>query len=83
MEDINKDNKICQICGEAATNLCFDCVMYLCDSCFKFIHDKKINKNHKNEKIDYFAPFNLKCQFHPKDRISLFCLKENGKKMFI
>ena len=79
MDEGNKNNKYCQLCGEIASNLCFDCVMYLCNSCFKFIHDKNLNKNHKIEKIDLFAPFDLKCQIHPKDRINLFCLEEKGK----
>ena len=78
MEIENKNNKYCQICGELSINLCFDCVMYLCDSCFKFIHNKEINTKHKTEKIDCFVPFDLKCEKHPKDRINLFCLKEMG-----
>ena len=52
--------------------------MYLCDSCFKFIHNKNINMKHKTEKIDCFVPFDLRCENHPKDRINLFCLKEMG-----
>ena len=79
MEDHNKNNKDCKICGKIASMICFDCTMYLCDSCFKFIHEQKINKIHKNEKIDYFVPFDLICKEHPKDRINLFCLEENGK----
>ena len=79
MELSQKNNKQCDICGEQATGLCFKCIMYLCDSCFKFIHDKKINKDHKKDKIDYFCPIDLKCPDHPKDRINLFCLDEKGK----
>ena len=60
MEKIQKDNILCQICGEVAINICFECVMYLCDSCFKLIHDK--TKNHKKESIDYFVPFSLNVQ---------------------
>ena len=75
----NNSNKLCDICGNIPTSLCFNCNMYLCDSCFKFIHDKKINQNHKKEKIDYFVPIDLKCPDHPKDRISLFCIDEKGK----
>ena len=82
MEVDNKNNKYCQICGELALNLCYDCVMYLCDSCFKFIHNKNININHKTEKIDCFVPFDLRCENHPKDRINLFCLKEMGISQF-
>ena len=79
MEISQKNNILCQICGEVAINLCFECVMYLCDSCFKLIHDKNINKNHKKEAIDYFVPFSLKCPDQTKDRINLFCLDEKGK----
>ena len=79
MENTKKNNILCQICGEVAINLCFECVMYLCDSCFKLIHEKNRNKNHKKESIDYFVPFSLKCPDHPKDRINLFCLDEKGK----
>ena len=82
MEKNKKEQKLCQICGENANNLCYNCVMYLCDSCFKFIHDKNINKNHKKEKVDYFLPISLKCPYHPKDRINLFCLDEKGKYIF-
>ena len=79
MDSKEENNKYCDICDKIASMLCFDCVMYLCDSCFKFIHEQKINKIHKNEKIDYFVSFDLKCKEHPKDRINLFCLEENGK----
>ena len=82
--EINKNDKnnLCDICGEKAENICFKCSMCLCDPCFKFIHDKNINKNHKKEKIDYFIPFPLKCTKHPKDRINLFCVNEKGKKYY-
>ena len=60
MEKNQKDNKICDICGEEADNLCFKCSMYLCESCFKFIHEKNRNKNHKKEKIEFFYLFSTK-----------------------
>ena len=44
--------KKCELCKDNATSLCFQCYMYLCDSCFKFIHDKPANNQHKKEKID-------------------------------
>ena len=68
----NEKNNSCDICGEKAESICFKCSMYLCTPCFKFIHDKSINKNHKKERIDYFILFPLKCIKHPKDRINLF-----------
>lgn len=61
-------NKKCEICGIEATNLCFSCISYYCDNCFKFIHDKEINNQHKKEKIDIMyhliqnVPNNLKFQ---------------------
>ena len=75
-------NNSCYICGEKPENICFKCSMYLCDSCFKFIHEKRVNKEHKKEKIDYFIPFPLKCPNHPKERINLFCADEKGKNIF-
>ena len=42
-------NKKCDLCQEIATNICFDCSFYLCDSCFQFLHDKKANKDHKKK----------------------------------
>ena len=43
MKDTVEDRH-CEICKEKATNICFECSFYLCDSCFKFIHEK----NHMN-----------------------------------
>ena len=71
------------MCGENATNICFKCIMYLCDSCDKAIHNMKLSKQHKKEKIDFFVPMDIKCPEHPNDRISLFCTDENGKIIFI
>ena len=79
MEKIQNNFKKCDICGEQASSLCFNCNTYFCDSCFKFIHDKELNKNHPKEKIDYFAPIDLKCPDHPKIPMSLFCLSDMRK----
>ena len=70
--------KQCEICQIEATSLCLDCNSYYCDKCFKFIHDINVNKNHKKEKIDYYAPFDTKCPDHPKNPINLFCCDEKG-----
>ena len=83
MENIQKDNKLCTICGTKAVNLCFKCSMILCDKCFKFIHENNLNKDHIKEKIDYFMPIYIKCPFHPKDRINLYCSDEKGKLSFL
>ncbi len=69
--------KKCEICNANATNICFQCYSYFCESCFKFIHDKENNVYHIKEKIDYFVPIELKCHNHPKI-INLFCLNEKG-----
>ena len=71
--------KNCDICGENANCLCFNCINYFCDSCFKLIHDKQKNSNHKKEKIDPYIPIELKCKEHPKIPLNLFCIDEKGK----
>ena len=71
--------KQCDICGTNASCLCFDCINYFCESCFKLIHDKKINSGHKKEKIDLYIPIDLKCKDHPKIPLNLFCIDEKGK----
>ena len=76
---MENNNKLCEICGEVAICLCLKCSMYLCDSCFQFIHEKQRNKNHKKETIDPLIPILLKCPNHPQDRINLFCIEEKGK----
>ena len=70
--------KKCEICQSQATNICFKCFSYFCESCFKFVHDKQVNKDHKKEKVDYFIPIDIKCQIHPKNIINLFCVDEKG-----
>ena len=71
--------KKCEICKIDAIYLCFNCNNYFCESCFKFIHDKKINSNHKTEKIDLYLPIDLKCTDHPEYPMHLFCLQEKDK----
>ena len=71
--------KECETCGGNATSLCFICNEYYCDSCFKMIHDKKINSNHKKEKIDIYVPIDLKCKEHQNIPLNLFYVDEQGK----
>ena len=80
MESKEKKLKECDICGAHATSFCLECINYLCDSCYKFIHDKQKNSNHKKESIDPYMPIEIKCPDHPKDRVNLFCVDEKGKK---
>ena len=78
MEKYKSGIKDCDICGSNATSLCFECLQYFCDPCYKFIHDKPKNSKHKKILIDPFVPIDLKCSEHPKNPISLFCLDEKG-----
>ena len=70
--------KQCEMCGENATNICFKCIMYLCDSCDKAIHNMKLSKQHKKEKIDFFVPIDLRCPQHKLSPMNLFCANEKG-----
>ena len=72
--------KKCEICGLEASCLCLKCLMYFCENCYKFIHEKELNNKHEKEKIDYFAPIDTKCAEHPNNKIELFCLDEKGKQ---
>ena len=82
MEDKVEDRH-CEICKEKATNICFECSFYLCDSCFKFIHEKKANINHKKEDIDPYVSIDIKCPKHEKNHMNLFCIDEKSKHIFI
>ena len=79
MNNIHSKIKLCELCHIQATCLCFECYMYFCDSCYKFIHDKSTNKDHKKENIDLFTPIDIKCMEHSKNILNLFCIDEKGK----
>ena len=66
----------CEICEENAENLCLLCNSYLCEGCFKFIHQKNKNNQHKKEKIDPYVPIITKCSIHPNNPVNLFCTNE-------
>ena len=83
MKRNQKNYKQCEICKIEATSLCLNCYNYYCDACFKYVHDKKQNINHKKEKIDYFVPMDTKCPDHEGIRINLFCVDEKGKNKYI
>ena len=70
--------KKCEICTSYANSLCYECLNYYCNSCYKFIHDKENNSKHKKEKIDPFVPVEIKCPLHSKSPLNLFCIKEKG-----
>ena len=44
--------KKCDYCKGDASSLCFKCMYYFCDSCFKLAHSKEETKFHKKEKVD-------------------------------
>lgn len=75
----NKNFKDCEICDSNATCLCYKCYNYYCEQCYKFIHDKQKNSNHKKESVDPYLTFDLKCPAHPTYPMYLFCVDESGK----
>lgn len=81
-KDNSKIIKECEICKSDSTCLCYQCNSYFCESCYKLIHDKMNDPQHKKEGIDLFVPIDLKCPEHPKDRINLFCVDEQGNYIF-
>ena len=82
MEEKKSHLKYCEICRENATCLCFTCLNYFCESCFKYIHDKPKNSEHKKENIDLYVPMDLKCKEHPHSPLNLFCFDEKGNSIF-
>ena len=50
---------------------------------YKFVHDKKAKNNHKKEKIDPYVPPEIKCPYHERGIMDLFCVDEKGKKYYI
>ena len=70
--------KRCEFCRGDASSLCFKCMNYYCDSCFKIAHSKEETQSHKKEKIDYYVPIDLKCPEHNLIPMNLFCVNEKG-----
>ena len=80
--EIQKNIKLCEMCkDEEAATLCLDCRCYICEACFKFIHDRKKNNNHRKEKIDLFIPIDTKCPEHEGTPMNLFCIDEKGNNI--
>jgi len=78
--EAQKNIKQCETCkDEEASTLCLDCHSYFCEACFKYVHDRKKNKEHKKEKIDLFIPIDITCLDHERVPINLFCVDEKGK----
>lgn len=78
MENIKNKDISCELCNSNATNLCFSCFAYYCESCYKLIHSKKDNKSHIKEKINYLFPIITKCSEHSRYPNELFCVKEKS-----
>ena len=79
MEIKPKNFKQCDICrGVEATSLCPQCFCYYCDECYKPVHNRINNENHKKESIDFNVPIDTRCPDHPGNNINLFCLDEKG-----
>ena len=84
MEQQKEKFKNCEICESQATVFCLECpIFYYCDSCYKFVHDKKVKNKHKKEKIDLFVPVEAKCPEHKNVPFNLFCIDEKGKKYIL
>ena len=77
--EVKPDFKKCDICKtKPPTCLCYKCMCYFCDSCFKLAHNNDENKNHIKENIDFNVPFDLKCLEHNLHVMDLFCVDEKG-----
>ena len=74
--------KKCDYCKGDASSLCFKCMYYFCDSCFKLAHSKEETKFHKKEKVDYYVPMDLRCPDHFSTPMILFCVDEKGNYIF-
>ena len=83
--EINKKNfNQCDICKDKeATSLCPQCFSYFCNICYKAVHEKTKNSNHKKEIIDYNVPIDTRCPNHSGNNINLFCIDEKGKRFII
>ena len=77
-EKIN--NKKCEICELEATCLWFKCNFYLCNKCYKIVHDLKQSPGHKKELIDPWIYYDLKCTLHNTQQNTLFCLDDKSQK---
>ena len=71
--------KKCYTFREDPTSICFQCMFYFCDYCFKNRHSKEDTKNNKKEKIDYYLTFEVRCHKHELIPMNLFCVNEKGK----
>ena len=79
MEINPKIYKQCDMCKDVdATSLCPRCFCYYCDDCYKTVHKRKKNIEHKKEAIDYNVPIDTRCPDHLGNNINLFCIDEKS-----
>ena len=71
------------LCKDFASKVCIDCSFYLCDSCFNFIHEKKVNSEHNSNSIEFYISLSFRCSEHPTLPMNVFCLKEKSKNIYI
>ena len=76
---MEKKIKKCEFCKKEGTCLCFKCMSYFCDACFKQAHEEEDYKSHKKDKIDLYAPIDIKCPLHKLHPMDLFCVNEKGE----
>ena len=76
--------KKCEFCKKESSCLCYKCMTYFCDSCFKLAHENEEFKSHKKEKIDLYISMDVKCPEHKLHPMDLFCITEKGNnKLYI
>ena len=82
MEAKERIFKQCDMCKvDEATSLCPQCFSYFCDICFKAVHQKKENSEHKKEMVDLFVPIDTRCPENHNVPINLFCIEEKGNNI--
>ena len=79
MEVKQKNYKQCDMCKDIeATSLCLQCFSYYCDECYKPVHNRQRNKEHKKEAIDYNVPIDTHRPKHSGNNMNLFCIDEKS-----
>ena len=79
MNEKKSNIKKCDYCKKEPTSLCYKCMFYFCDSCFKTAHNKEETQSHIKEKIDYYyVPIDLRSPEHNLNPMNLFCVDEKG-----
>ena len=51
----NKNKKICEVCKDEATCICYKCFLYFCDSCYKIAHNRQKDKESQKRKNRFFC----------------------------